>query len=405
MRVSRYYYWPSLSNVMTVFRSRAKLSSKYVPERLPHRDAQLRQLREFFSDIYEGAPFFKVVQLIGSMGAGKTSTALVFSRRLKLEVRGAEPLYINLRMLNEPSPFLVYAALITELGGRPSRSLSAGELLLRFAGLVRRSGRMYLIVIDEADELVGSRSLKGGNVVYSLSRLPELGVSNVGGVVFISRREDWAASLSSEERSSMGSLVVRFPRYSRAQIKDILWYRVSEAFREGVVGEEIVDYVADVTVNYLEADLRKALDLLLYAGMVADLEGSGRVTLDHVVKALRSVLDAAFVSPEVISALNIHEKIALYAAILALERGETGYAELPRIREYAEMIYESFSIPRAAIRPVEVSLQKLYDLGIVSMKGPLKLYIPVELDVNQLRREILAGVKVLKAGRRPGATR
>ncbi len=388
---------------MTVFKSRARLSSKYVPERLPHRDLQLRQLRELFSDIYDGAPFFKVVQLIGSMGAGKTSTALVFSRRLKLEVRGAEPLYVNLRMLNEPSPFLVYAALMSELGGRPSRSLSAGELLLRLVGLIKRGGRIYVIIVDEADELVGSRSLRGGNVVYSLSRLPELGVSNVSGVVFISRRDDWAASLSSEVRSSMGSLIVRFPRYSRSQIRDILWYRVSEAFREGAIGEEVVDYVADVAVNYLEADLRKALDLLLYAGMVADLEGARRVTLDHVVKALKSVLDAAFVSPEVISALSLHEKIALYAAILALENSGSGYAELPKIREYTEMIYESFSISRARAQPVEAALQKLYDLGIVTMKGPMKLYIPVELDVNQLRREILAGVKLLKASRRIGA--
>lgn len=385
---------------MGVFASREKLSSKYVPERLPHRDGQLAQLRVFFGDLYEGAPYFKVVQLVGSVGAGKTSAALLFLRELRGSVGGVDTVYVNVRMLSEPSPFLVYAALLEAVGSRASRSLSAGEVFLRLVKAVERRGRVYVIVVDEADVLVGSKSLRGGRVIYNLTRLPELGVKSVGGVVFISRREDWAESLAPEERSSLGSLVVRFPRYSREQIGDILRYRVSEAFREGVVGDEVVDYVADVTVNYLESDVRKALDLLLYAGTIAELEKSRRVTVEHVTRALKSVLGSAFVSPEVLSSLSLHEKIVLYAVLLALSNGGTGYAELPMVREYTEMIYESFSLKRPQGPLVDTALQRLYDLGIVTMNGPLKLYIPVELDVDRLKREILAGVKLY---RRSGA--
>gem|GEM_PF-691139 len=385
---------------MSVFRDRGKLSSKYVPERLPHRDAQLAQLREFFRDLAEGRPYFKVIQLIGHVGAGKTSSVLLFSREAASRMPGVRFIYVNLRALSEPSPFLVYSTLLTKIGGRYSRSLSAGEVFLRFVRKLRGKGS-YVIVMDEADELSGSRSLRGGRIVYNLTRLPELGAENVGGVVFVSRRRDWQNSLAAEERSSLGSLIIYYPRYSRSQIVDILRYRASEAFREGAVADEVLEYVADLCVNYLDSDLRKALDVLLYAGIAADMDGSGKVDFSHVAKALRNVLDYQFVSADVYSSLTLHEKITLYSVVLALENSSTGYAELSRVKEYAEMIYEAFSLPRPRGAGIEVALQKLYDLGLVGMNGPLKLIIPVELDVARLKKEIWSAVENRRAAYSP----
>lgn len=69
----------------SIFRDMDKLSPRYVPKVLQHREDQIR----FLSGLYETAlddiegKFLQPSQLVGPVGAGKTSTAIRFGEMLE----------------------------------------------------------------------------------------------------------------------------------------------------------------------------------------------------------------------------------------------------------------------------------------------------------------------------------
>jgi len=352
---------------------REALSSRYVPPRLPHRDAQVEQLYSLVRSALEGAT--QVVQLIGPVGTGKTSSDALVMRKLGEEARVTH-LYVNLKLLSEPSPWLVYSHLASQLGARISRSISAGEAFLKLVKLIEReSPRQVVITVDEADELVGTRSLKGGRVVYSLTRLQELGVKNVAAIVFIARREEWSIGLSAEERSTLGRIIVRYPPYTYEQIVDIVLYRVAEAFRSGAFLEEGAELIARVTLDLFEGDIRAALDLTLYAGLIAESEGADRVSRKHVEKAVAQLSGRDLISEELVDALSRRERLVLAAAILGVLQLGQLYVPLSIIKENVDALAQRTN-EKIAEEERDAALQKLHDAGLLKVSGPLRVYVP-----------------------------
>ncbi len=348
------------------------LSSRYVPPRLPHRDEQVDRLYSLVRSSLEGAA--QVVQLIGPVGTGKTSSDALVMKRLVEEAQVTH-LYVNLKLLSEPSPWLVFSHLASQLGARISRSISAGEAFLKLAKLIEReSPRRVVITVDEADELVGTRSLKGGRVVYSLTRLQELGVRNVAAVIFIARREEWSIGLSAEERSTLGRLVVRYPPYTYEQIVDIVLYRVADAFRSGAFLEEAAELIARVTLDLFEGDIRAALDLALYAGLIAENEGADRVSQKHVEKAVAQLSGRNLVSEELVDTLSRKERLVLAAAILsALQLGQL-YVPLSLLKESVDALARHAN-EKITEEERDAALQKLHDAGLLKVSGPLRVYV------------------------------
>jgi cell division control protein 6 len=365
------------------------LSSKYIPRKLPHRDPQLKQLSMFFSDLSRGFAFFKSVQLIGSVGTGKTSTSLLFVRGLESSFGNVKAIYVNLKMLGDPSPWTVYTAILRQVSGRASRSLSAGEVFEKIVGeFARRRPVSYLFIVDEADELTSSKSLRGGRVVYNLTRLPEFGIDNVLGVIFIARNEEWSYGLAPEERSSLGGLVVRFPPYTLPQLVDILLYRASEAFSDpSSLPDTVAEHIAKITIDLFEGDVRKALDILLYASLIADNEHSEKVTFTHVSKALAQMLDKSCLDEEVVKSLRQLEKLVLAATLEALRHKDSPYTSEREIVESVQILCERLGVREPRKEEIESALQRLHDLGILKMSGPLRVYahvVPVFSDVKSL---------------------
>src|SRR5215218_6773879 len=100
-----------------IFRDKSKLSPRYVPEELPHRQAKIQQIVHAFSDAPKDPDKFPltVLQVIGAAGIGKTSTvvrssnivkALFAKRRLTLTTT-----YRNLK-LKGSNKFAIYRLLL-----------------------------------------------------------------------------------------------------------------------------------------------------------------------------------------------------------------------------------------------------------------------------------------------------
>jgi len=117
-----------------IFRDREVLRHDYLPERLPHREEQIRQLGETVAPVLKGARSSNVF-IYGKTGTGKTAvTKYVLSH---LEVKAKEfqapvkSCYVNCRMAG--SEYRVFAVLCQSIGIRvPFTGLSVGEVFDRY---------------------------------------------------------------------------------------------------------------------------------------------------------------------------------------------------------------------------------------------------------------------------------
>ncbi|RLE62664.1 MAG: hypothetical protein DRJ38_09225, partial [Thermoprotei archaeon] len=365
------------------FKDASKLFTSYIPPKLPHRDKQLRQLQSFFSYRLK---FPQVVQLEGPAGTGKTSSSLLLATMLKASTK---TLYVNLKVYRKK--FLMYKALLEQVepdAGLKIRSYSPEELLVYLLKTISKDHEYdYLFIVDEIDNFI-----KGGDtsVVYELTRLNEVFPGerlNVRGVIFISRDPEWRDLLDSAEKSSLGALIIKYDRYTKEQLTDILEYRASLALKPGTYTDEIIDYIADVVAEEANSDVRFALDVLYYSALTAEREGAEKVEIEHVRNVVGYLVPG--LTSEDLSLLEKVEMIGLLSIAYTLKlRGEpyVGFLDISKVYEETCRRYGL----RPNIRTLENTIQKLHDLGFITFKGIKRIGVNVPLDklINFLETRI-----------------
>ena len=160
-----------------IFKNKSKLSPRYLPDELPHREGEIQQIVRVFSELPKDPDRFPltILQVIGAAGIGKTSTVLRSSKileelfaknRLKLK-----NVYINMK-LQGGNKFAIYRFLLERIAPElPAQGLSAEEMMRYLLQYLRQNNQYALIVIDEIDYLV--KSSKDIGIIYDLTRLNE----------------------------------------------------------------------------------------------------------------------------------------------------------------------------------------------------------------------------------------
>src|SRR5919197_48782 len=209
----------------SIFRDRSKLSPRYIPDELPHREKQIEQLQHAFKESYSKPDKFPltVLQIFDPAVIGKTSTILKFSKLLeeeflrnKLKIKTA---YINLK-LQGGNKYTIYRLLLERIAPElPAQGLSAEEMLRYLLHYLYENKTYVLIILDEIDYLI--KVTKGNGIVYDLTRLNEFDPDkpcNVKGVIFIARSTEFYNKLDSAELSSLGRVTIDQIRKVHGQI-------------------------------------------------------------------------------------------------------------------------------------------------------------------------------------------
>src|SRR5919206_1917185 len=322
----------------SIFSDRSKLSPRYIPSDLPHREKQIDQIQYIFKESYSNPDKFPlaVLQIVGPAGIGKTSTILKFSKLLegdfmsnRLRMKTA---YVNLK-LQGGNKYAIYRLLLERIAPElPAQGLSAEEMLRYLLRYLHETRIYALIILDEIDYLI--KSTKDSSIIYDLTRLNEFDPDkpcNVKGVIFIARSTEFYTRLDQAELSTLGKVPMEFPTYSIKQISDILVSRCSEAFNPKAIGSDVIDEISKITISpAVNGDLRYALDLLLYAGNLAESQGTGRLNLDQIRKVHGQIHPS--VTTEEIEDLPKNQIFTLMALIRTLISKKKQYAELKEIR-------------------------------------------------------------------------
>lgn len=370
-----------------ILKDASKLSPRYIPKELPHREKQLEDLLEFYLDQIEkpDTAHLKIYRIVGEIGTGKTVTILRFGQIICEEARkrGIELKYVYLNPKQHGvTRLLLFRHLVRQVDKKIfSTSLSAEELIISLIDYLNKTGKFLIVAFDELDYVLKNSKEP---IIYNLTRINEVLPSekcNVMGIIFTSRSLDYQKFIDDATLSTLGRFYVVFEPYTSDQIFDILEKRVNEAFYPGAISDEVLRFVSDVTTSpSISGDVRYALDLLYYAARLAENRGDDRVMLEHVREVI-SVTSPSITEEDIIY-LSDKEKFILLSIARALKRKKYApYLTFDEIVEEVEETSKELGVKRVNLREIVNSVHDLETRGIIEIKGLKEIGItraPVE---------------------------
>lgn len=355
-----------------------KLLPSYIPAEIPHREKQVQQVLQYFSNVLDepSSAGLKFYQIVGPVGSGKTLTAIKFGEAMEEVARrrgiDLKHVYVNPRQ-HGSTRLMIFRRIVQDVQPEIfSASYSAEELMMELLRYLAKKNRYLLITFDELDYFVFQSKEQ---IIYNLTRLNEMlpgQQCKVVGIVFTARSPSYQNRLDEAELSSLGRFYVKFEPYTSTQIYDILEKRSSEAIYPGKVGEQILKYIAELTSSPpIYGDIRYALSLLYNSCMLAQNRGEERLTFDHV-RHVTGMLNPAIPEEELMY-LPEDEKIILLSIADALKHSNSPYISFDQIAMQVEHHKKGGKVE---LRSLVKGVQDLSNRGIIEMRSLTEIGIP-----------------------------
>jgi archaeal cell division control protein 6 len=294
-------------NGVNLFKDREVLRHDYLPEKLPHREDQIRLLGATVAPVLKDSRCSNVF-IYGKTGTGKTAVTKYVLSHLESKAKeyGARVkfCYINCRMTG--SEYRVFAALSQSVGlSIPFTGLSVGEVYDRFRLGLDQSRIIFIIILDEVDALIKDR---GDAFMYELTRINETLDNSKVALIGISNDLRLKEFLDPRVFSSLSEEELVFRPYDAGELRNILLERSKLSFQDGVLSDSALS-ICSALAAAEHGDARRALDLLRVAGEVAERQGAKQITEEHVRQAEKHIEHNRVV--EAINNLTMHSKLVL----------------------------------------------------------------------------------------------
>jgi cell division control protein 6 len=350
-------------NNVKIFRDREVLRHDYLPERLPHREEQIRQLGETVAPALKGARSSNIL-IYGKTGTGKTAvTKYVLSH---LEAKAKEfnaPVkfcYVNCRMVG--SEYRVFTSLCQSIGlSVPFTGLSVGELFDRFRVGLDALKVIFIVALDEADALIKAR---GGGPLYELTRINETLCGSKASLIGISNDLRLKEFLDPRVLSSLSEEEMVFRPYDASELRNILSERAASGFCEGALSEAALGLCSALAAAE-HGDARRALDLLRVAGEVAERLGAGIVTEEHVREAEKHIEHNRVI--EALKNLTLHSKLVVIS-VYHLSKADVYRAITGEIFEVYNEICAEMGVTPLTQRRLSSLVNELDSMGLLNAK-------------------------------------
>ncbi|MCL5984566.1 MAG: AAA family ATPase [Candidatus Thermoplasmatota archaeon] len=294
------------------------LQDNYVPPRLLHRDAQIRDLVNILAPAYEGRmPSHLLVY--GKTGTGKTAVVTQVLNDIKTKAPpDAGVQFVSLNCAGADTEYAVLKNLTNSLTGpnekKIGEKLGTSTVLDEFKNVLQRKSKLLLIVLDEIDMLVKE---KGDAVLYSLSNLnAELPKSRVA-LIGVSNDLKVTQYLDARVNSRLNEQSVVFPPYNQPQLRDILHDRARQVLAPNALVDGTLERCAAMAAIE-HGDARRAIALMRLSIQAAEREGAKQITEDHVKKAAVELERNAI--EQCIRTLPPQEKFLLWALLAAYDK-------------------------------------------------------------------------------------
>ncbi|MDI6701715.1 ORC1-type DNA replication protein Cdc6-1 [Methanothermobacter wolfeii] len=265
----------------SVFKDKKFLDHRFLPDRLPHREEQIRSIAKYWVEALNGVTPPDIT-IYGKTGTGKTAVAKFAMKQLKEASRDCD---VNIRTeyircTDYTTEYQVIARLCQQLGRDvPYRGWTKAEIVNTFRNMFKKNAfgqdMILMVVLDEIDILLRN---DGDGLLYTLTRTDNVSILSISNYV------EFKKFIKPRVRSSLRDREIVFPPYGAQQLVDILEERSKLSFKEGALDDDVIPLCAALAAKE-EGDARYALDLLRTAGEIADERESKIVQGDFVREA------------------------------------------------------------------------------------------------------------------------
>jgi cell division control protein 6 len=270
-----------------IFHDKSILQSNYIPNEIPHRGEQIKQVASILAPILRGERTSNLF-LYGKTGTGKTLSILYVRDELLRRVKKDSDFKLRIEYLNcklkkvSDTEYRILAELIKKFGENvPNTGLPTETVYNKFLEIIDSEKQFVVLILDEVDQAVKKIS---SDFLYNLTRLnSELSKTQIC-IVGISNDLTFLEGIDPRVRSSLSEEEIIFPPYNALQLQDILSHRSNLAFKENVVQDGVIAKCAAFAARE-HGDARRALDLLRIAGELAERDGAKKILIKHIDEA------------------------------------------------------------------------------------------------------------------------
>jgi Cdc6-like AAA superfamily ATPase len=292
------------------------LERTYIPEKMRHRDDILNKLAIDFSIVFKENKGINVA-IKGGGGFGKTATAR-FAQKKMVKVASDLNITFDTRYYT-CFQFRTLGAMIRDYMTPnyyiTGKGFSIAELFAFLIHNLKRDNRKLLLVIDEV------QILKPEEILCLLSVNEDTKASEETdeylSTILIARTQDWDNILATEPRIAYRlQSTVELAKYTVEQLTDILGDRRDLAFVNGVLSDENVEYLAEMSEP--SGNVYYGIELMHHAGKYAETSDEPEI-LPEMIRHAAKYVSTEFREP-VLADLKYHELLTLLAIARVLRR-------------------------------------------------------------------------------------
>ncbi|MBO7241955.1 MAG: ORC1-type DNA replication protein [Methanobrevibacter sp.] len=292
----------------TLFQNINAFNPDYMPENFNFRDSQMEGMAMCIRPAIQGGrPTNSVI--MGSCATGKTTALKKVFELVEHTTDKVVCCYINCQL--HTTRFGIFSQIHKKLFGHqpPETGVPFSRVYEKVMNKLSADNKALVVAFDDVNYLFQTQH--ANKIFYDILRAYEEFEGVRTGIFAIISDLEFRYALDKNVNTVFIPQDITFQPYTYSEIFSILQDRARAGFYHGVISDEIIEEIANHTIEV--GDLRVGIDLLRVCGNIAEANASRSITLEHVEEAVSK--QGSINLLETINSLNDIERTLLRAVV------------------------------------------------------------------------------------------